>query len=189
MLYAATIPLLSTNTMNNSNKSSQEFSSYYIDFDNDDDMDNQRLACFSVGLRVHGMCGRRPHIVYSNQNNNQLERVPKILPLFHFLFYEKYDPEQGQMANPALELPVLKQLVLDLAPHIVFPTLGYDGEYDPEDGSVNGQGRYVYEDGSVYTGESFLVTIFNIISSLCLNIGCIHIIRCIDETKSLCRGI
>lgn len=159
MLYAATIPLLSTSSASNKNiRSSVEFASYYIDFENDDDEDNQRLARFSVGLKVHGMCGRRPHIVYSNSNSNASERVPKILPLFHFLFYENYDPEQGHMVNATLELPVLKQLVLDLAPHIVFPTLGYDGEYDSEDGSVNGQGRYVYEDGSMYTGECLCMT-------------------------------
>lgn len=39
-----------------------------------------------------------------------------------------------------------------IRPIKVFPVIGYDGEYDSEDGSVNGHGRYVYEDGSIYTG-------------------------------------
>ena len=155
MLYGATVPLYSQSSIAeekemDERKANGEFSAYYVDFEGDNPND-LRAAKFSPGLRVHTLCGRRPHLVYSS-NESKAGRVPKILPLFHFLFYERYDPEQGEVFDAQQELPALKKLVMNLAPFVVFPSIGYDGEYDSEDGTVNGQGRYVYEDGSIYTG-------------------------------------
>lgn len=97
--------------------SSRDHSAYYVDFDGDS-LTDLRAANFSPGLRIHTLCGRRAHLTYS-QNESTLGRVPKILPLFHFLFYERYDPEQGELVNIARELPGLKKLVMNLAPYVV----------------------------------------------------------------------
>jgi len=114
-----------------------------------------RISKFSNSLLQHRKENHRPHILYgSYENYHHIQ--PTILPPISHKWFDRYHPEAGYLTNPNTDKLIITQLTKTLLLHHlnVHKQGGYHGQYN-QAGLREGKGRFVYDNGDVYSGEWF----------------------------------
>ena len=131
-----------------------------------------RLHVLKQSLHHFATIGRRPHYVYSTQQDEESGR-PMLAPLLQNSLLHQLTPEYGQSSFSEDRVAIM-QLVSRLRPHVERSAEGYFGDrrgyqmhgrgllrfasgamYQGDfcQGKKQGKGTFVYATGNVYTGD------------------------------------
>ena len=110
-----------------------------------------RATLFRGALRSALLAGRRPHAIFGDKEVARNANPRFLMPLLHATF-DKYKPEEGHLTNP-LDKETIE--VLSRKARAKWPKLevGYVPGFAYTGGAGSGEGKEVYDDGSVYVGQ------------------------------------